>query len=115
MAMATQILINALLGALRGRWREEGVLEQENARLCEDICRLANQVSCHRPLGTVYVPFIIRIAYVGAGENEAKERVCKLLLDYLRDFMGEKAVVNVRELEWLKRHLTLQPMPVYGG
>ena len=108
MAMATQILINALLGALRGQRQDRGVLKQDNARLCKDICTLADQVSCHRPLGTVYVPFVLRIAYVGADGDEARVRVCDVLLDYFRDFMGERAVVSVRELDWLVRYLTLR-------
>ena len=108
MAMATQILINALLGALRGRRQDGMMLEQESARLCEDICALAKQVSCHRPLGTIYVPFILRIAYIGADGGEARAKVCDVLLDYFRDFMGDRAVVNVGELDFLVRYLTLR-------
>ncbi|MCJ1398996.1 hypothetical protein MMC11_002198 [Xylographa trunciseda] len=106
LALATQIQINALLGALRER--QDVQLEHENARLCADICAFVPHVDCHRPLGTVYVPFVLRVAYVGADSEEARACACELLLDFCRDFAGDKAVVQLGDLEWLARYLTLR-------
>lgn len=81
MAIATQILLNALLlGLMSRRAQNSGLgasdgldtvardpLEVENGLLALETCRLAEAVECHRPLGTVYLNFVIRVAYIGAG------------------------------------------------
>ena len=83
--IACQILLNALLLAVRTqRARANGAvfvsedetskqnqqfekaLEVEQVYLACEACRLATAVSRHRPLGTIYVAFMLRVAYVGA-------------------------------------------------
>ncbi|MCJ1473508.1 hypothetical protein MMC13_002159 [Lambiella insularis] len=108
LVVATQVQINALLDALRGG--HDAALKRENARLCADICALVGQVHRHRPLGTVYVPFVLRVAYMGADSDEARACVCELLLDFFHDFQGDQALVRGGELKWLARYLSLSDL-----
>jgi hypothetical protein len=105
MALATSILINCLLNALEGDGAE---LQTETSQLSLEICNLAIEVSCRRPLGTIYMLFVLRIAYVGASEQEAKDRIEALLVDFRGDVYGSGAPVKRPELEWMTRYLRLQ-------
>ena len=105
MALATDILINCILIALEGGGAE---LQAETSRLSLEICNLAVEVSCRRPLGTLYMLFVLRIAYVGASELEAKDWIEALLADFRSDVYGSGAPVARPELEWITRYLRLQ-------
>lgn len=105
MALATDILINCLLAALEGN---SGELQKEISRLSLAICNLAGEVSCRRPLGTLYMLFVLRIAYVGANDLEAKDWIDAMLLDFMCDIYGSGAHVERTELDRLTRYLRLQ-------
>jgi hypothetical protein len=105
MALATDILINCLLGALEGGSAE---LQKETSQLSLAICNLAMEVSCRRPLGTLYMLFVLRIAYVGASDLEAKDWIEALLVDFRGDVYGSGAHVARPELEWMTGYLRLQ-------
>ena len=87
LGITCQIALNALLLAIRSKQNRvskvplttgsetdnsaqelDKTLRVENAFMAREICQLVNAVSCHRPLGTIYVGFILRVAYVGAGD-----------------------------------------------
>ena len=87
LGIACQIALNALILAIRAELtRADGTflvtesesdketqqpdktLRVENAFMARETCQLVDAVCCHRPLGTIYVALILRIAYVGAGE-----------------------------------------------
>ena len=89
LGIACQIALNALLLAIRSKQNRvikvpltaesetdnpvqelDDTLRVENAIMARETCRLIDAVSCHRPLGTIYAGFILRVAYVGAGNVE---------------------------------------------
>jgi hypothetical protein len=105
MALATDILINCLLSALEG---DSAELQEETSQLSLAICNLAIEVSCRRPLGTLYMLFVLRIAYVGANELKTKDWIEALLVDFRGDVYGSGAPVARPELEWMTRYLRLK-------
>jgi hypothetical protein len=105
MALATDILINCLQGALEGNSAE---LQKEAYHLSLEICHLATAVSCRRPLGTLYMLFVLRIAYVGANDPATKDWIEALLLDFRSDVYGSGAYVGRLELEQMTRYLRLE-------
>ena len=87
--LACQTLLNALLLALRFQQslahrsilaNEDEIRAQnrqlnksliiENALMSQESCQLAEAVSCHRPLGTIYMALVLRTAYIGAGDAD---------------------------------------------
>jgi hypothetical protein len=104
-ALATNIIINCLLDALEGNSAE---LQKETSQLSLEICNLAIEVSCRRPLGTLYMLFVLRIAYVGANDLEAKDWIEALLVDFRNDVYGSKAHVERLDLEQMTRYFRLQ-------
>jgi hypothetical protein len=105
MALATDILIDCLLSALEGNSAE---LQEEISHLSLAVCNLAGEVSCRRPLGTLYMLFVLRIAYVGANDLATRDWIEGLLLEFRDDIYGSRAKVERRELEGLRRYLRLQ-------
>ena len=93
-------------------------LEIENAAMAREVCHFATSVSRHRPLGTVYMALVLRIAYVeaektdlgsltnAAANNEQhsldlgdlvidiEPRIRQLFRIYTSDFEGSEAAKN---------------------
>lgn len=74
---------------------------------------LADKVIRHRPLGTIYLTWVLRIAYVTASSEEAKSRIYRQLLDYAQDMAGLSVKLDSGELDALGDYLSLRD--VIGG
>ncbi len=107
LALATGIIIDCLLATLEeGNAKTE--LLGEAAQQSLEICSLVPKVSCHRPLGTLYMSFALKMAYVGAIHPDTKAWIVSQLIEFSGDTFGPGSRFNKSELDWLARYLTLQ-------
>ncbi|PNS13838.1 hypothetical protein CAC42_1329 [Sphaceloma murrayae] len=68
---------------------------------------LGDRVTAHRPLGTIYMTFVLRVAHVAAPTETAKARIIAQLHDFASD-MGVPTAKIDSELQQLGEYLTLR-------
>jgi len=76
---------NAILAALRP-W--DISLAEDNARFCDDVLLLAQQVSPYRPLGASHLPLCLVAGYLAVAEPIKREALHGLLVEYQADISG---------------------------
>jgi hypothetical protein len=90
MLLAITLGYNVILSALHP-W--DSSLAEDNARLCDDVLMLSEQVSPYRPLGASHLPLCLVAAYLGVTDPAKRERLHGLLVDYQEDISGACWVV----------------------
>ncbi|PSK57914.1 hypothetical protein B9Z65_9116 [Elsinoe australis] len=81
----------------------------EQAGQCSNyLSDLADKVTPHRPLGTIYMTFVMRVAHVAAPDELAKARVLAQLRSFAKDMGGPSAKLDLEELHQLGDYLTLR-------
>ena len=104
---STKILINCIIGALQGT--ESHLANAENAELCEEICKLAeNDAVYHKPLGSMCVEISVGICYVGSTSAEQKERIARLSEDYASSFVSQPSGSASTRLAFAAKYFNLQ-------
>lgn len=76
----------------------------------EYLSDLAHKVTQHRPLGTIYMTWVMRLAYIVAPSEAAKARVAEQLLDFAQDMAGPFVELNLEEVDELGDYLTLRDL-----
>ncbi|KAB8336682.1 hypothetical protein FH972_020993 [Carpinus fangiana] len=101
------------------------LLRAESAALSREVREIATQVYRHRPLGTIYMNFVLRVAWAGASpcasfdESDLHAQQDRLetesmLVDYGSDLHGidlASGGFRRRDLEWLAGYLRLENVP----
>lgn len=90
MLLAITLGCNAILSALHP-W--DVSLAEENARFCDDVLLLSEQVSPYRPLGASHLPLCLVAAYLAVDDSVKRETLHGLLVDYQDDINGACWVV----------------------
>ena len=70
------------------------------------ISNLAERMTLHRPLGTFYMEYNLKIAYISAGDRATQLRFLGQLYEYVYDMHGHGAEVDLKELEAMQDWLT---------
>jgi hypothetical protein len=81
---------NSILSAIRP-W--DNSLAEDNARFCDDVLLLSEQVSAYRPLGASYLPLCLVAAYLAVADPVKREMLHGLLVEYQGDLAGACWVV----------------------
>jgi len=81
---------NTILAALHP-W--DTTLADDNARFCDDVLLLSQQVSQYRPLGASHLPLCLVAAYLAVADPVKRETLHSLLEDYQGDFTGALWVI----------------------
>lgn len=81
---------NTILSALHP-W--DTSLADENARFCDDVLLLSQQVAPYRPLGASHLPLCLVAAYLAVVDPVQRETLHSLLVDYQGDLAGALWVV----------------------
>ena len=120
MLLATQVLLNSISTALASDADERAVFESHNSRLRDEMCLFAElEGQNHRPLGSLYVGFMLHFAYVGATRDEEKRRVITLMDEYAQDYAGADGCLPFGELEEMGNYMSLKDItrgePVEGA
>jgi hypothetical protein len=76
---------NAILSALHP-W--DVSLAEDNARFCDDVLSLSEQVSPYRPLGASHLPICLVAAYLAVADPVKRRKLHSLLVDYQDDISG---------------------------
>jgi hypothetical protein len=76
---------NSILSAIRP-W--DTSLADDNARFCDEVLLLSEQVSPYRPLGASYLPLCLVAAYLAVEDPVKKEILHGLLVEYQGDLAG---------------------------
>jgi hypothetical protein len=76
---------NSILSAIRP-W--DTSLVDDNARFCDEVLMLSEQVSPYRPLGASHLPMCLVAAYLAVADPVKRETLHSLLVDYQDDFSG---------------------------
>ncbi|KAF2221346.1 hypothetical protein BDZ85DRAFT_15916 [Elsinoe ampelina] len=84
-------------------------LSQANtaSKYLSDLC---DKVTQHRPLGTIYMTFVMRVAHVAAATDEARAHILEQLRSFAKDMGGPSAQLDEKELNELGDYLSLRDM-----
>lgn len=100
MAVLTQMVVNNIICALQGEFDSSAEREEENKRLCQDICNLGERDAMfHRPLGSLWMNLALGVADMSVKSADEKVRVAKLIAVYSQDVPGQVAKALIHEGE----------------
>ncbi|KAF4554099.1 Hypothetical protein D9617_5g069750 [Elsinoe fawcettii] len=77
------------------------------SKYLSDLCEKVTQ---HRPLGTIYMTFVMRVAWVAASSEEARARILEQLRSFAKDMGGPSANLSLEELSALGDYITLRDL-----
>lgn len=85
LALGTGIVLNCVLGGLEGT---SDCICEASSLWSEEIIHLSQAATKYRPLGSMAMLLCLRIAWMGATSDDAKERIEALLHDYTIACLG---------------------------
>ncbi|GAM82626.1 hypothetical protein ANO11243_006080 [Dothideomycetidae sp. 11243] len=63
-----------------------------------EVSDLAERIACHRPLGSFYMDFCLKSAYIAAGDRACQLKILGQAWEFAFDMFGSSATVNLEEL-----------------
>ncbi|KAF2155894.1 hypothetical protein K461DRAFT_83900 [Myriangium duriaei CBS 260.36] len=68
----------------------------------EEASDLAERVACHRPLGTFYMDYVLKGAYIVAGDRSTQLRILGQIWEYAYDMFGSEAKVDLEQMNEIR-------------